>query len=68
MLFDLNDAERRQRERDLREIRSRLDRLDDEREREHEAVRLRYADVTPHTFAGALVFALTPADVNGSLR
>jgi hypothetical protein len=68
MLFELDDAERRQRERDLREIRSRLDRLDDEREREHEAVRLRYADVTPHTFAGALVFALTPADVAGGLR
>lgn len=56
-LFEL---ETRQRERDLREIRRRLDDLDEERQRERDAVARRYEDVSHYTFAGAIVFALTP--------
>ena len=59
-LFD--DEERRQSERDLRQIRQRIDALDDERERELAAVDARYEEVKPLTFSAAVLFAIAPAD------
>lgn len=59
----LFEDERRQSDRDLREIRRRIDALDEERERELKAVHSRYDDVRPLVFPAALVFALAPADV-----
>jgi superfamily II DNA or RNA helicase len=59
-LFD--DAERRQSERDLRQIRQRIDALEDERERELAAVDARYDEVKPLTFSAAVLFAIAPAD------
>lgn len=59
----LFDDERRQSERDLRQIRERIEALADERERELTAVDARYADVQARTFHGAVVFALAPDEV-----
>ncbi|WP_345461374.1 DISARM system SNF2-like helicase DrmD [Nocardioides marinquilinus] len=62
----LFDDERRQSERDLREIRRRIDALDEERERELAGVEARYDDVRPWEFPAAVIFALAPRDlVNG---
>jgi superfamily II DNA or RNA helicase len=62
MLFELDD-ERKQRERDLERVRKRLATLDDERHAERDSVERRYRDVKAHVFVAALVFALTPEDV-----
>ena len=59
----LFEDERRQSERDLREIRRRIDALADERERELGAVDSRYEDVRAWEFPAAVVFALAPEDV-----
>src|SRR5699024_11455176 len=56
----LFDVERRQSERDLRQIRERIDALADERERELAAVDARYTDVQARTFHAAVVFGLSP--------
>lgn len=61
--LSLFDDERRQSERDLREIRRRIDSLADERQRELEAVERRYEDVRAWEFPAALIFALAPRDV-----
>lgn len=58
----LFDDERRQSERDLRQIRERIEALGDERDRELAAVDARYADVQARTFHAAVVFALAPED------
>jgi hypothetical protein len=62
MLFQLAE-EQQQREKDLARIRTRLSTLDDEQRAERESIERRYRDVRAHTFVAALVFALTPADV-----
>lgn len=67
MLFE-PDGSAAQRRRDIREVRNRLDVLADERERELAAVRDRYATPTPHVFTGALILAVTPADVEEATR
>jgi len=59
MLFH---EEQRQREKDLTNIRRRLDALADEQRDERDAVSRRYANLRPHTFVAAVVFALSPAD------
>jgi hypothetical protein len=59
MLFDV---EQHQSERDLRQMRARLDELDDERRREREAVETRYQDVKPWPFPAAVLFAISPVD------
>jgi superfamily II DNA or RNA helicase len=59
----LFDDERRQSERDLREIRRRIDALDEERERELAAVDRRYEDVRAWEFPAAVIFALAPQNV-----
>ena len=59
MLFDV---EQRQSERDLRQMRRRLDDLEDERKREMEAVGERYADVKAWPFPAAVLFAISEAD------
>ncbi|WP_232064706.1 DISARM system SNF2-like helicase DrmD [Mycobacterium cookii] len=59
----LFDDERRQSERDLRQIRARVDALADEREQELAAVDARYLDIEPRTFHAAVLFALSPRDV-----
>ena len=56
----LFEDERRQSERDLREIRRRIDALDDERERELAAVDSRYDDIRAWEFPAAVIFALAP--------
>lgn len=61
--FGLFEDERRQSERDLREIRRRIDALGEERDRELEAVASRYEDVRAWEFPAAVIFALSPADV-----
>lgn len=62
--FDFStDEQRRQRERDVKHIERRLDDVDDEAERELEAVRERYRDVRPYLTIAALVFAVSPQDV-----
>lgn len=58
----LFDDERRQSERDLKQIRERIEALGDERDRELAAVDARYADIQVRTFHAAVVFALSPAD------
>ena len=58
----LFEDERRQSQHDLRQIRERMNALDDERERELAAVDTRYDDVRPLTFSGALLFAISPSD------
>lgn len=59
MLFH---EEQHQRERDLANIRRRLEALADEQHDERDAVSRRYANLQPHTFVAAVVFALSPAD------
>lgn len=59
MLFH---EEQRQREKDLANIRRRLDALAEEQRDERDAVSRRYANLQPHTFVAAVVFALSPAD------
>lgn len=59
----LFDDERRQTERDLRQIRARMDALADERDEELAAVDARYTDVQARTFHAAVLFALSPKDV-----
>lgn len=63
----LFEDERRQSERDLREIRARLAALDDERQRELDAVDSRYADVRAWEFPAAVVFAIAPQDVDAGV-
>lgn len=60
--FALFDDERRQSERDLRQVRARLDSLTDERDRELAAVDARYDDVQALHFSAAVLFAISPAD------
>lgn len=62
MLFQLTE-EKKQREKDLGRVSTRLSMLDDEQRAERESVERRYRDVQAHTFVAALVFALTPEDV-----
>jgi superfamily II DNA or RNA helicase len=63
----LFDDERRQSERDLREIRRRIDDLGDERERELAAVDARYKDVHAWEFPAAVIFAIAPKDIENGL-
>lgn len=56
------DEQRRQRERDVRNFRHRLDAIDEEENRELEAVHERYRDVKPYLNIAALVFAVSPDD------
>lgn len=56
------DDQQAQRRRDLRAMEDRLDSLDGEERREVEAIDARYAEVSPHVSAAAVVFALTPQD------
>lgn len=65
-LFEL-EGSARQRRRDIEEVRRRLDILDDELERERRAVDAWYEESQHHALTGAVVFALTPADAEGSL-
>jgi superfamily II DNA or RNA helicase len=58
----LFDDERRQSERDLRQIRQRIDALTEERDRELAAVDARYEEVKPLTFSAAVLFAISPED------
>ncbi|KAA0115294.1 ATP-dependent helicase [Mycolicibacterium sp. P9-22] len=59
----LFDDERKQSERDLRQIRARVDALADERNEELRAVDARYTDVQGRTFHAAVLFALSPTDI-----
>jgi hypothetical protein len=61
--LSLFDDERRQSERDLREIRRRIETLSDERQRELDAVERRYEDARAWEFPAAVVFALAQRDV-----
>jgi superfamily II DNA or RNA helicase len=63
----LFDDERNQSERDLREIKRRIDQLSDERERELKAVESRYDDVRAWEFPAAVIFAIAPNDVENGL-
>lgn len=63
----LFEDERRQSERDLREIRRRIDALDEERERELAAVDTRYDDIRTWEFPAAVIFALAPRDLEDGL-
>lgn len=63
----LFDDERRQSERDLREIRRRIGALDEERERELAAVEARYDDIRTWEFPAAVIFALAPRDLENGL-
>lgn len=63
----LFEDERRQSERDLREIRRRIDVLGDERERELTAVDTRYDDIRTWEFPAAVVFALASHDLENGL-
>lgn len=62
LAFALPDDQHRQRQRDMRVMETRLERLDDEEAREVEGIRTRYSDVLPYVSAAALVFVLTPQD------
>lgn len=62
-----DDAEKRQREQDVHRIRTRLDALEGEREKELATVERRYEDVNPQTLSAAVVFALTPEDAQLSV-
>lgn len=57
-----DDAEKRQREKDVHRIRVRFDALESEKKKELATVERRYQDVRPQTLAAAVVFALTPED------
>ncbi len=61
MLF--TDEQQTQRRRDLRSMEDRLAGLDEEEGREIDALGERYTDIKPYVSAAAVVFALTPADV-----
>ncbi len=63
----LFDDERRQSERDLREIRRRIDALADERDRELGAVDTRYDEIRAWEFPAALIFAIAPKDIENGL-
>ena len=63
----LFEDERRQSERDLREIRRRIDALGDERDRELAAVDTRYDDIRTWEFPAAVIFALAPRDLENGL-
>jgi superfamily II DNA or RNA helicase len=63
----LFEDERRQSERDLREIKRRIDALDEEQERELASVDSRYEDVRPWEFPAALIFAIAPGDIENGL-
>ncbi|WP_346995663.1 DISARM system SNF2-like helicase DrmD [Dietzia sp. SLG310A2-38A2] len=63
----LFEDEHRQSERDLREIRRRIDALDEERERELTAVGTRYEDIRTWEFPAAVIFALAPNDAENGL-
>jgi superfamily II DNA or RNA helicase len=65
--FALFDDERRQSERDLREIRRRIDALADERERELQAVETRYDEIRAWEFPAAVIFAIAPKDIENGL-
>lgn len=58
----LPDDQERQRQRDLKAMRSRAEELDMEEHREVAAIRERYADVRQFVSAAGVVFALTPED------
>lgn len=57
-----DDEERKQRQRDIRRMRDRLDDLDAEELRELDTVRLRYEDVKAYVSIAALVFAINDRD------
>lgn len=63
----LFEDERRQSERDLREIRRRIEALGDERERELAAVDTRYDDIRTWEFPAAVIFAIAPSDLENGL-
>lgn len=63
----LFDDERRQSERDLREIKRRIDALADERDRELEAVDTRYDEIRAWEFPAAVIFAIAPKDIQNGL-
>ena len=63
----LFDDERRQSERDLREIRKRMAVLDDELTRELGAVDTRYDDIRAWEFPAAVIFAIAPHDIENGL-
>lgn len=63
----LFEDERRQSERDLREIRQRIETLSDERGRELAAVDTRYDDIRTWEFPAAVIFALAPSDLENGL-
>ncbi|MGV6991240.1 DISARM system SNF2-like helicase DrmD [Gordonia amicalis] len=63
----LFDDERRQSERDLREIRRRIDALKDERDREMRAVETRYDEIRAWEFPAAVIFAIAPKDIENGL-
>lgn len=63
----LFDDERRQSERDLREIKRRIDALADERDRELEAVDTRYDEIRAWEFPAAVIFAIAPKDIENGL-
>jgi superfamily II DNA or RNA helicase len=56
------DDQQRQRQHDLSGMIDRLASLDEEEQREINAISARYADIKPHVTAAAVVFALTPED------
>jgi superfamily II DNA or RNA helicase len=56
------DDQQRQRQHDLAGMIDRLASLDDEEQREIDAISARYAEIKPHVTAAAVVFALTPED------
>lgn len=63
LTLDLFEEERRQRQQDVKNIARRLESVDDEETRELNTVRERYRDVKPYLSIAALVFAVSPADV-----
>lgn len=65
--LSLFDDERRQSERDLREIRQRMETLADDRGRELAAVESRYDDIRAWEFPAALIFAIAPKDVQSGM-
>jgi superfamily II DNA or RNA helicase len=56
------DDQQRQRQHDLAGMIDRLASLDEEEQREINAISARYQDIKPHVTAAAVVFALTPED------
>ncbi len=63
----LFEDERRQSERDLREIRHRIESLGEERDRELAAVVTRYHDIRTWEFPAAVIFAIAPSDLENGL-